>query len=113
MILRRTSFLPFISFGLMVLFLLGTTPRQFVHDLCQDHQHATSLPDNDHQPQLNEADYYCGYNTPVATVPYLPTPYIHFTVIQPTSAAYYSQQVYAVVEQESIRTSLRGPPAVV
>ncbi len=111
--LRRTSILPYISFGMMVLFLLGTTPRQFVHDMCQDHPHAVTFPNSEHETQYSEADYHCGYNTPVATVPYLPTPHIHFVVYNPQPAVYFLPQVTAVEEKEIIRASLRGPPAVV
>lgn len=111
--LKRASILPYISFGLIVLFLLGTTPRQFVHDLCQDHQHAVTFPDSEHETQFSEADYHCGYNTPVATVSYLPAPYIHFQVLKTLPAVYNLPQVVAIEDQEKLRALLRGPPAIV
>lgn len=94
----------------LILFAVAITPRQFLHDLCKEHKHTELKHTHNDQTQLNESDYYCGYNTPVTTSPAILESYIDFTL---TSFLYKPSQ--ASLQQNIccaflVHTDLRGPP---
>lgn len=94
----------------LILFAVAITPRQFLHDLCKEHKHAKLKHNHNNQTQLNESDYYCGYNTPVTTSPALVESFIDFTFhiqhYKPTQTAHQQEHYCAFL----VHTDLRGPP---
>ncbi len=113
MYLRRATILPYFSILLIGLFLIGATPRQFIHDMCEDHEHASITHLGDEDVQLNASDYHCGYNTPIATFPYLPTAAIHFISYTFLYDDLSIADLSTLVEREIELAVLRGPPSVV
>lgn len=107
---RKQQILSRVAILLLVLFAVAITPRQFLHDLCKNHKHASVKHTHDDQTQLNESDYYCGYNIPVTTSPALFEPFYEFDFKCEFVSINSASPEQNLLKQTLVYTLLRGPP---
>ena len=103
-----------LSAFVLLVFLVGISPRQHWHDLLADHRDVMGTAHHSDELQLNNTGFNCGWNNQAANT----SPFVEAETIQmPVSSLVFPSYTLAPLSPLHLspltQQLLRGPPAIV
>ncbi|RYY57642.1 MAG: hypothetical protein EOO09_01660 [Chitinophagaceae bacterium] len=111
--MRQTTYIrSFLAGFLLLVFCLGITPKQILHDLLTNHVHVPAKNHSEATIDLQPSKYVCDFHDQVAESPFIPveTREIAPAVVYLDNAvSFFHESVACTVV---LHSNLRGPPAL-